>query len=103
MSGPSGGAPPRDLAAAAELANAVLRSRPCETPVVVRAHCETARSYIFWTQGASGELLFDAPILAVDKATGRVREAPEAFYEFFDADRLNARQKLIRWWARRSY
>ncbi|MBX7184074.1 MAG: hypothetical protein K1Y01_02920 [Vicinamibacteria bacterium] len=103
MSGPSDGAPPRDLAAAAELANAVLRARRCEAPIIVGAHCETARSYIFWTQGASGEPLFDAPILAVDKASGRVRYAPEAFYEFFDDDRLNARQKLARWWARRSY
>ena len=102
MSSPSGEAP-RDLSAAAQIANDVLKSRPSEIAIIVGAHRETARSFLFLTQASSGEPLFDALILAVSKASGAVRDAPEAFYEFFDDEQLTVRQKLARWWARRSY
>ncbi len=90
-------------AAAVALANAALAASRFDGPVVVGECRETARSFVFSTRAPAGGPLFGAPILAVDKASGAVRAAPEAFYEFFEDAQLTVRQRLARWWRRRRY
>ena len=92
-----------ELQTAIRLANAALAERRYETTAVVSAHCETTRSFLFCTRAITGEVLYGAPIVAVDKATGEVRDAPEAFYEFFTDQQLNLLQRLVRCWQRHTY